>query len=89
MKITYSSNGYIGYEEKIAGYEFRVFQTPSGHISFGAPMGGTPEEKAMFDKLVYYNKNLYNGRTANKEKIKDAIRKFISEERKKYVPVTK
>ena len=82
MKITYSSGGYLGYTTKIAGYEFRVFQTPSGHIQFGAPYGGTPEEIKMFDKLVYFKKGLYNGRTADKEKIKTAIKKFITNERK-------
>lgn len=65
------------YTEIIAGYTFRVFETPDGHIQYGAPMGNTDEEKQVFDDLVYMHNSLYNGKVEEKEVIKAKIAEFI------------
>lgn len=82
MKNKTEHNGVIGYEQKIAGYYFRTIELPSGYISFGAPTGNTPEEKRMFDKLVYYNQRIYNGKTEDKQKIMANIRAWIDDYKK-------
>lgn len=76
-----TKSGYKLSYEDIAGYEFRVFETPDHYFSYGAPTGDTPEIKDMFDHLVYYNKALYHG--TNKAKIRQDIFNFIMSYNKK------
>jgi len=71
-----TGTGYKLYEHIILGYECRIFETPEGRISIGVPMGNTVSEKQMFDSLVYYNKNVYNGK-GDKMKVVAKVRDFI------------
>lgn len=78
FQLMKTESGYRFYTTMIAGYEFSVMQTPDNYFSFGAPFGDTPEDKAMFDDLVYYNKSLYHGRDwfGVRENIKNFIKKY-------------
>ena len=72
--------GYRGYSQIIEGFKFRVFEADkSNWIQFGAPMGDTKTDRAMFDTLVYNRKSIYQGSLDEKEKVVRRIRKFIKE----------
>lgn len=87
MKENYNSRGYKGYDVEIEGYECQLFETPQGRCSIGVPMGDTPEDKAMFDKLVYYNKPVYHA--DSKEKVIEQVAEFIKDYKNKNEGATK
>lgn len=67
--------GYSMHDKKILGYNFHVFTTPEGNVCIGAEWGETPEDKEMFDNLVYYNKGIYHG--TNEKEVSKKIREWI------------
>lgn len=75
MKQIYENHGYKAYELTIEGYECQLFETPDKHFSIRVPMGDTPKEKAMFDRLVYSNKKIYNG--DNRDEVIAQVADFI------------
>lgn len=85
MKLVYKSGTgkriYKVFEHDIEGYTFRLFTTPEGYVSAGAPYGGSVFEQKMFDELTYFNKKVYNGKFVADviDRVRDFIRKYKKE----------
>ena len=62
-KIYESKDGYKVYEHKILEYPIHISVTTSSGVLISVPMGETPEDKKMFDELVYFNKSVYHAKT--------------------------
>ncbi len=75
MKIIYQTNGATGYSTKILGYSCGVFETKSGLCQVSVPYGKTAKEIEMFDSLVYYHPEIYNGK--DKKTAVKQVREFI------------
>ncbi len=80
MKPIYELRGYKVYKTKIAGYNCELHQTKSGYFSVGVPEGDTPEDKKMFDKLVYFNQRVYHADSA--KQVKKQVAEFIKKYKK-------
>jgi hypothetical protein len=74
MKKIYQVEGYIVYAHKILGYKVRIHETETSGVLVSVPMG-QGADRIMFDKLVYFNKRAYWGKT-RQEAIQN-VRKWI------------
>lgn len=85
MKKIYDVNGLKVYRFKIHGYECQLSEFKDGWCSVRVPYGESPEEIAMFDKLVYYNQKVYNGQNAKViiYKVSEWIKNYKNENKKR------
>lgn len=75
MKPIYQVGKTKVFKRTILGRPFFIMHFSSGYKSAEAPMGDNPKDKAMFDKLVYFNQKLTHGK--DEKKIIANIKKFI------------
>lgn len=83
MKIIYENEDktYKVCATQILGYNCQAHFTNDCGVIIRMPMGKTPEEKAMFDDLVYYNQSVYNAPTVMQAR--KQIIEFIRDYKKK------
>jgi hypothetical protein len=78
MKLFYDGkSGYKVYKINILGYKCFLHETVHCGYQIQVPTGRSKKDKEMFDKLVYFNKGVYNG--SDKEKVIAKVKKFIKD----------
>ena len=77
MKLIYTNEDktYKVYDINIAGYPCHLHKTSECGYLIEVPIGDKPEDKAMFDELVYYNKGIYH--SYNKDDVINQVATWI------------
>ena len=75
-------DGVKVYAEVIGTNTFRLLKFKDGLVTTHVPMGETAGDRTMFNKLVYYNQNIYTGHDVRKvaRRIRNWVRKYQESE---------